>query len=116
VPAGVDFVTTAYRDATGQEVGQKEQDRRTVRWLHMLHDLAVSAHHIRAGRLTLREWWASLAGVHSTSVWDVRDPAPFIYGLYRYARKGFQRLARRWAGDVPELTWEEQMKLIESEC
>jgi len=113
VPAGVDFVTTAYRDATGQEVGQIEQDRPTVRWLHILHDLAVSVHHIRAGRLTVREWWASLADVASTCVWDARDPGPFIYGLYLYARKGFQRLARGWAGEVSELTWEEQMKLIE---
>jgi len=116
VPAGVDFVTTAYRDATGQEVGQMEQDRRTVRWLHILHDLAVCLHHIRAGRLTVREWRASLTGVHSTSVWDARDPGPFIYGLWLYGRKAFQRLARRWADEVPELTWEEQMKLIEREC
>jgi len=113
VPAGVDFVTTAYRDATGQEVGQEEQDRRTVRWLHILHDLAVSVHHIRAGGLTVREWRASLAAVESTCLWDARDPWPFIYGLWLSGRKASRRFGRRRPGAIPELTWGEQVELIE---
>jgi predicted ATP-grasp superfamily ATP-dependent carboligase len=116
VPAGVDFVLTAYRDATGQPVPPQTQAARTVKWLLLLRDLAVSLFYWRDGRLAIRDWLASYRGPIVKALWSVDDPLPFLWSLWRVAGKAARRASGRFgrtAGPaVPELSWAEQMETL----
>lgn len=116
VPAGVDFVLTAYRDATGQSVASQTQAAKTVKWLLLLRDLAVSLFYWRDGRLTIRDWLASYRGPMVKALWSIDDPLPFLWSLWKVAVKAARRASGRFgrtAGpSVPELSWAEQMETL----
>ena len=116
VPAGVDFVLTAYRDATGRPVPPQTQAARTVKWLLLLRDLAVSLFYWRDGRLTIRDWLASYRGPMVKALWSIDDPLPFLWSLLKVAVKAARRASGRFgrtAGpSVSELSWAEQMETL----
>src|SRR5436189_295152 len=59
--AGVDFPYLLWRLLRGEQVDER-RGRAGVRWVRALTDLPVSIGEIRAGRMTMREYLASLRG------------------------------------------------------
>jgi len=77
--AGVEFVYTAYCDAVGLPLPEKRQQQlRSVKWIHLLRDIQATIHHGLRRELTPAQWWRSVRGVKSFAVLSLRDPLPFL--------------------------------------
>ena len=122
VPDGVDFVLTAYRDATGQAVPPQVQLGRDVVWRSLLTDLLVFPFYRKRGQVTAGRWLFPGRKRCRFALWDRRDPGPFLYALWTYVGKALRRLSggRGRAGQgmatagnrVPELSWEEHARIL----
>ena len=82
--AGVEFHMTMYADVVGLPLPEQRVQRyRSVKWVHLRHDLQAAAALWSRGRLTLSELAHSWRGprVHALLSW--RDPVPFLADLLR---------------------------------
>jgi predicted ATP-grasp superfamily ATP-dependent carboligase len=90
--AGVDFPYLLFADQLG-EPAEPCRARVGVRWVHLLTDLPVGAMEILSGRLTWREYVASLRGCHTEAVFSREDPLPGLVELalvpYLSVKRGF---------------------------
>jgi predicted ATP-grasp superfamily ATP-dependent carboligase len=91
--AGLDLPYLAYLAALGQSVsvGAVRDD---AKWIRLVTDIPTAISEIAAGRLTVRQYLASLSGNLGFAVFSLRDPLPFIADLvlapYNYVRgRGF---------------------------
>lgn len=77
IAAGLDLPYMAYAQATGKHAPAAEP-RYDMKWIRLRHDWRVAAQDIRSGRLSVRQYLASLRGPKSFAVFSPSDPLPFI--------------------------------------
>jgi predicted ATP-grasp superfamily ATP-dependent carboligase len=83
---GLDVARALYLDLTGQPVPASPQvDGR--RWILESKDLQSAWHYRRDGKLTIRQWAASVRGVQEAAYFARDDMAPFV----RTARRALSR-------------------------
>jgi D-aspartate ligase len=76
---GVALHLTAYCDAADLPLpGNRRQEYRGVRWVHLRRDLLSAMVTMRRGEMTPWGWIRSLWGVRGFAVLSLRDPMPFI--------------------------------------
>jgi len=92
--AGVDFPFLLWLQASGQPIPAVAPTA-GVRWVRMATDVAAAAGEIRAGRLTARDYVASLRGPLEFSVFVADDPLPALYGPVAGAHLVARRLLER---------------------
>jgi D-aspartate ligase len=83
--AGVDFPYLLYRDQMDQPV-TAARARDGVRWIRLATDVPNAVVDLAAGRLHPGAYLRSFKGIHSESVFSMRDPLPGLYevGLLPY--------------------------------
>lgn len=93
IHAGLDLLYLAYAHAVGEDfhVGPARQG---TRWVRLVTDLPTAISEILAGRLTLRQYLATMSGDVEFAVFSLRDPLPFLADLilapYNYfTNRGF---------------------------
>ena len=92
IRAGLDLPYIAYADAVGKEfkVGPV---REGVKWVRLVTDIPTAALEILAGRLTVRQYLASMFGDTEFAVLWLSDPLPFVADLflvpYQIKHRGF---------------------------
>lgn len=80
IRAGLDLPYLAYADAVGKEltVGPVRQG---VKWVRLVTDVPTAALEILMGRLTVRQYLASMSGDTEFAVLSLSDPLTFIADL-----------------------------------
>jgi predicted ATP-grasp superfamily ATP-dependent carboligase len=93
IHAGLDLPYLAYARALGKavDVGPARQG---TRWVRLVTDLPTAISEILPGRLTLRQYLATMSGDTGFAVFSPRDPLPFFADLILspfnyFANKGF---------------------------
>jgi D-aspartate ligase len=83
---GMDVARALYLDLTGQPVPVAEPvDGR--KWLVELGDFDSFLRYRRDGKLTTRQWIASMAGVQESAFFARDDPKPFLGLLWEFVRR-----------------------------
>jgi len=80
IRAGLDLPYLAYADSVGKEVTVGAA-REGVKWVRLVTDVPTAVLEILAGRLTVRQYLASLSGDTEFAVLSLRDPLPFVADL-----------------------------------
>ena len=80
IHAGLDLPYLAYADAIGMEVPVGSA-RENVKWVRLVTDIPTALSEMLSGRLTLREYLASMSGDIEDAVFSLGDPLPFIADL-----------------------------------
>ena len=80
IRAGLDLPYLAYADALGKEVTLGPA-RDSVKWVRLVTDVPTALLEILAGRLTVRQYLASMSGDVEFAVLSLRDPLPFVADL-----------------------------------
>lgn len=93
IHAGLDLPYLAYADALGKKV-TVGPSREGVKWVRLVTDIPTAIPEIMSGRLTVRQYLASMSGDRGFAVLSLRDPLPFIadlfLGPYNYVKsRGF---------------------------
>jgi D-aspartate ligase len=92
VRAGLDLPYFAYADAIGLEVPVR-QPRAGVKWVRLVTDVPTALGEIRGGRLSVRQYLASLSGDLEFDVLSASDPLPFLADVllvpYYAVHRGF---------------------------
>jgi len=92
IRAGLDLPYIAYVDAIGKEL-KVEPVREGVKWVRLVTDVPTAALEILAGRLTVRQYLASMFGDTEFAVLWLSDPLPFVADLflvpYHMKHRGF---------------------------
>jgi D-aspartate ligase len=84
---GVELLYTKYCDVVGLPLPANRQQRyRGAKWIYLRNDLQSAAYYWRRGELTLSDWWRSVRGCRMDAVLSLRDPAPFVFDVWRAAR------------------------------
>jgi D-aspartate ligase len=90
--AGVDFSALLYRDQTGDDISPSRAQP-GVSWLRLLTDLPTGLVDVRARRISLASYVASLRAANTEAVWDKHDLKPWLSELalvpYLIAKRGF---------------------------
>jgi predicted ATP-grasp superfamily ATP-dependent carboligase len=81
IRAGLDLPYLAYADAIGQEVVTGPL-RKGVKWVRLVTDIPTVVPEILSGRLTMRQYLASMSGDMGFAVLSFSDPLPFIADLF----------------------------------
>lgn len=77
--SGVELMMTLYNDLAGLDLpSSRVQSYGGTKWVYWRQDLRASWHLVRAGELSLREWWQSIRGRRTCPLWKLDDPAPFL--------------------------------------
>ena len=93
---GVPLLYTMYCDAMGLPLPEdRAQKYSGAKWVYMRHDLQAAFVYWRRGQLSLREWIRSLRGRKAHAMFSMRDPAPFLFDLWRVAGLALERLKSR---------------------
>ncbi len=105
---GVELLYTYYCDAAGlppPPLHERTQRYGGATWIDLRRDLLSSAHHVRRGDLSPRDWWASMRRPKVHAVWSADDPAPAAHEVLRSAGCAARRVLRRASSYVrrPEL-------------
>lgn len=81
IRAGLDLPYLAYADALGEEinVGPVRED---VKWVRLVTDVPTAFSELFSGRLTVRDYLASLSGGTTFAVLSLSDPLPFVADLF----------------------------------
>jgi D-aspartate ligase len=91
---GLDVARALYLDLTGQPVpGAEPIEGR--KWMLEVADLQSAVRYSRDGKLTIRQWAASLKGVRETAHFARDDLAPFGDAIVGVARMGVTSMRRR---------------------
>jgi len=92
IRAGLDLPYLAYADAVGKEVTVGPV-REGVKWVRLVTDVPTAVLEILSGRLTVRQYLASLSGDTEFAVLSLSDPLPFVADLllvpYYTKHRGF---------------------------
>jgi len=80
IRAGLDLPYLAYADAIGEKVGVGPV-REGVKWVRLVTDVPTASLEILAGRLTVRQYLASMSGDTEFAVLSLSDPLPFVADL-----------------------------------
>lgn len=81
---GVALLHTMYCDAMGLQLPpNRTQSYSGAKWIDLRHDMQSAFVSWRRGRLSLREWTASVRGRKFHAVLSRRDPMPFLFDLWR---------------------------------
>ena len=91
---GVNFPLLQYCDLTGG-AASAAGCRLGVRWVDEFRDVRSAWDHLRAGRLTVRQWIRSFSGVRTCALLAADDPRPFLASLGDAAAAPFRRIVRR---------------------
>jgi predicted ATP-grasp superfamily ATP-dependent carboligase len=90
--AGVDFPYLLFADQLGRDVPRSSASS-GVRWVRLLTDVPTAVDEIRRGRLTVRDYLASLRGCETEAVLSRDDPLPFLAEVallpYLILKRGF---------------------------
>jgi len=92
IRAGLDLPYMAYADAVGKEftIGPVRED---VKWVRLVTDIPTAILEILAGRLTVRQYLASISGDTEFAVLWLSDPLPFVADIllvpYHMKQRGF---------------------------
>lgn len=89
---GLDVVRALYLDLTGQVVPEAEQIEGR-KWMVEGADLDSALRYRRDGKLTIREWAASLKGLQETAYFARDDLAPFRAVVRGFVRRKSRRAA-----------------------
>lgn len=96
---GVELLLTAYCDAVGLPLPESREQRYTgAKWIYWRADIQSAWWHWRRGQLSVRDWRRSIRGRRTDAVLSWRDPAPFVFDVWRTARL-LARSPRELAGD-----------------
>jgi predicted ATP-grasp superfamily ATP-dependent carboligase len=99
---GVPLLYTMYCDAVGLPLpGNREQRYSGTKWIDLRHDVQSACVDWHRGELTLREWMRSLKGRKAYAVLSRRDPAPFLFDLWRAVTSLGTRVRSRIRRDPP---------------
>ena len=81
IRAGLDLPYLAYADALGKEfvVGPV---REGVKWVRLVTDVPTAFSELLSGRLTVRQYLASISGATTFAVLSLSDPLPFAADLF----------------------------------
>jgi D-aspartate ligase len=92
IHAGLDLPYLAYADAIGKEV-TVGRAREGAKWVRLVTDVPTSVQEILAGKLTVRQYLASMSGDTEFAVLSLSDPLPFIADIllvpYYMNHRGF---------------------------
>jgi predicted ATP-grasp superfamily ATP-dependent carboligase len=93
IRAGLDLPYLAYADAVGRKVDVGPV-RDNVKWVRLVTDIPTAVSEIIGGRLTVRQYLASVSGDTEFAVLSLSDPLPFLVDLllapYNYIKgRGF---------------------------
>lgn len=81
IQAGLDLPYLAHTDAIGQKIGMGPL-RMGIKWVRLVTDIPTVIPEILSGRLTLRQYLASMSGDITYAVLSFSDPLPFITDLF----------------------------------
>ena len=62
----------------GRPITKRRNERPNVAWIERLTDTFVAMNEIRKGRLSIREYFATLRMAKESAAWSLRDPLPAI--------------------------------------
>jgi len=92
IRAGVDLPFLAYADAVGKEITVGPV-REGVKWVRLVTDVPTAVQEILVGRLTVRQYLASMAGDTEFALLSLSDPLPFVADIllipYYMKHRGF---------------------------
>jgi predicted ATP-grasp superfamily ATP-dependent carboligase len=89
---GVELLYTMYCDLIGLPLpAERVQRYRGAKWIDLRHDFQSAFHYWRKGELSLADWWRSWRGKKAFAYFSMKDPAPFLYDIYRSARRIMSR-------------------------
>jgi len=94
---GLNLPLTAYLDLTGQSLPEGAIQKPGRRWVHLFRDFLSSVFYIRGGKLTVREWLATLRGQKKWAIYASDDPMPFFFsflGLVYLILKSMRQMLR----------------------
>jgi predicted ATP-grasp superfamily ATP-dependent carboligase len=93
---GVDLMFTMYCDTVGLPLPpNREQTYSGAKWIYLEKDILSALHYGRRGELSLSGWAQSMRGPKSDALISLKDPAPFVLGLFRGARILANRVTTR---------------------
>lgn len=93
---GVPLLYTMYCDAMRLPLPEERTQRYSgAKWVYLRHDLQAACVYWRRGQLSLPEWIRSLRGRKSYAMLSRRDPAPFLFDLWRAVGMAVERLKSR---------------------
>lgn len=82
--SGVPILYTMYRDALGMPLPEyKVPTHAGIKWISLHRDTAASWLYLKKGKLSLKQWIASVKGVNTFAVLSIRDPLPFLLDSYK---------------------------------
>jgi D-aspartate ligase len=92
IRAGLDLPYMAYADAVGKEFTTGPV-RENVKWVRLVTDIPTAILEILGGRLTVRQYLASISGDTEFAVLWLSDPLPFVADIllvpYHMKQRGF---------------------------
>jgi len=92
IRAGLDLPYLAYADAIGEELNVGTV-REKVKWVRLVTDVPTAVLEMLAGRLSVRQYLASVSGDTEFALLSLSDPLPFVADLllvpYYARRRGF---------------------------
>lgn len=85
VANGINIPYVAYCDLIGRPVTQLDHPALPgpVKWINEWSELRSARFYLQRGDLTLKEWYTSVRGTHSYSLFSVSDPLPFVLTIGR---------------------------------
>lgn len=99
---GVELLYTKYCDVLGLPLPSSRVQRYAgAKWIYARSDLQSAFHYWRRDELTIPEWWRSVRGLKTDAVISWRDPAPFLFELWRGARLLAAPARVKAGGEVP---------------
>ncbi|MCD6486954.1 MAG: ATP-grasp domain-containing protein [Syntrophobacterales bacterium] len=92
IVAGIDLPYIAFADATGREIPIGSV-RDGAKLIHLLTDMYVAGQEIYLGKLTFRQYLASLRGAPAFAILLLKDPLPFIVEAFFLLYRALHKLA-----------------------
>lgn len=78
IRCGIDFPYLLYQDIMDGAVTPVTSVRENVKWIHFYTDIGVIAKEVLNGKMSLKDYVASLKGEKEFAVFSLSDPKPFI--------------------------------------
>ncbi|MCK4534751.1 MAG: ATP-grasp domain-containing protein [Syntrophobacterales bacterium] len=92
IVAGLVLPSLAFADALGKRI-PVGSTRDGTQLIHLLTDMYVAGQEIYLGKLTVRQYLASLRGAPTFAVLSLKDPLPFIVEAFFLLHRALHRLA-----------------------
>ena len=92
IAAGLDLPYLAFADALGKEMPVASA-RNGTKLIHLLTDMYVAGQEMCMGKLTVRQYFASLRDRPTFAILSLKDPLPFIVEAFFLLHRAFHKLA-----------------------